>query len=138
MNLRDRVRYNLQRMPGTTTWLTIIPNSGLGTKMEGRDYRYLLKWWLGRPIVDGNRRRCPCCEEQMDVYGDHLVSCKHNQPQQRHNVLRDALTEELQGLNITALKEVTIGGARRPADIALLNFDSRGPRAVDLVVHQPL
>ena len=95
MTLRDRVRYNLQKMPGTTTWMTLTPNEGLGQKIEGRDYRYLLKWWLGRHIVDQACKTCPCCEGAMDPWGDHLVSCKMNQPQQRHNALRDALAEEL-------------------------------------------
>ena len=83
--LRDRVRLSLQRMPGTTTWLTVTPNEGLGRKLEGRDSRYLLKWWLGRPIVDPSCRTFPCCEGPMDIFGDHFVSCKHNQPQQRHH-----------------------------------------------------
>ena len=74
----------------------------------------------------------------MDRWGDHLVSCKLNQPQQRHNTLRDALAYELKNHNIAVLKEVTIGGGKRPADLGLPNFDSRGPTAIDLVVHHPL
>ena len=31
----------------------------------------------------------------MDIHGDHLVSCNFNQPQLRHNILRDALAKEL-------------------------------------------
>ena len=102
--LRDKVRYNLQRMPGTTAWLTVTPNEGLGKKLEGRDYRYLLKWWLGRPIVDPSRKICPCCEGAMDQWGDHLVSCKMNQPQQRHNALRDAMADELKAQGVAVLK----------------------------------
>ena len=52
--------------------------------------------------------------------------------------MRDALAEGLKSHGIQANREVAIGGARRPADIALPNFDSRGPLAVDLVVHHPL
>jgi hypothetical protein len=33
---------------------------------------------------------------------------------------------------------VAIGGKQRPADVALLDLDPRGPMAVDIVVHQPL
>ena len=74
----------------------------------------------------------------MDRWGDHLVSWKYNQPQQRHNALRDALADGLLSHGIQAVKEVAIGGNRRPADIGLPSFDSRGPVAVDLVVHHPL
>ena len=51
LTLRDRVRYSLQQMPGTTTWLSVTPNEGLGIKLEGRDYRTLKKWWLVKPLV---------------------------------------------------------------------------------------
>ena len=136
--LRDRARYDLQKMPGTTTWMTVTPNEGLGLKMDSRDYRFLLKWWLGRPLAGQDRTKCPCCEGQMDQWGDHLVSCNYNQPAQRHNALRDALAEELSCRNIASQKEVPIGGARRPADIGLPSLDSRGPLAVDIVVHHPL
>lgn len=136
--LRDRARYDLQKMPGTTSWMMVTPNEGLGLKMESRDYRFLLKWWLGMPLVGPGKKTCPCCEQQMDPFGDHLVSCKLNQPVQRHNALRDALTDELRVHNVVAQKEVPIGGSRRPADVAMPSLDSRGPVAVDLVVHHPL
>jgi len=130
LDLRNRARYSLQRMPGTTTWMTVTPNEGLGKKMESRDYRFLMKWWLGRPILDNTRRVCPCCEGVLDQWGDHLVSCKYNQPQQRHNALRDALADELKSHSIAVVKEVAIGGLNRPADIGLPSFDSRGPSAI--------
>jgi hypothetical protein len=139
MLLRDKQRYTLQRMPGTTSWMVITPNQGLSQKLESRNYRILLKWWLGISLSSyADQGRCPCCEEQMDSFGDHLVSCKYNQPQARHNALRNALAEALKEFNISTQLEVPIGGARRPADIGLMSFDSRGPLAVDLVVHHPL
>ena len=88
--------------------------------------------------MDPTRKVCPCCEGAMDQWGDHLVNCKMNQPQQRHNALRDALADELKAHGVAVLKEVAVGGARRPADLGLPTFDSRGPTAVDLVVHHPL
>ena len=57
---------------------------------------------------------------------------------QRHNTLRDALVDALKDHNIACAKEVPIGGCRRPADIALLSFDSRGSTAIDPVVNHPL
>lgn len=74
----------------------------------------------------------------MDSYGDHLVSCKFNQPIQRHNALCDALADALKENKIACNKEVAIGGSRRPADLALPTLDSRGPTAIDLVVYHPL
>ena len=134
---RDAARLQLQSMPPTTAWLNVTPNAGLGFKMESVDFTSLLKWWLGKPVT-ATSGACPCCEQQADVFGDHLVSCKFNQPTQRHNALRDALHEVLLEHGIAAQKEVVIGEGRRPADVALPSFDSKGPTAVDLVVHHPL
>ena len=136
--LRDRCRLALQNMPHTTAWMNVVPNEGLGNKMAGPNYRLLLRWWLGMPLVEGSATECPCCGEAMDVFGDHLVSCGKNQLTRRHHALRDALTEVLRAHNVAYRKEVAIGGRSRPADVALLSFDARGPLAVDLVVHHPL
>ena len=125
-------------MPGTTSWMTVTPNEGLARKIESTGYRCLMKWWLGRPLVHQECRTCPCCEGPMDLHGDHLVSCSFNQPQLRHNALRDALAETLKAHKVQVRLEVPIGGARRPADLALEHFDPRGPLAIDLVIHHPL
>ena len=74
----------------------------------------------------------------MDVYGDHLVSCKFNQPTQRHHAVRDALAQVLRDNGLSCRIEVAIGGKRRPADVAIEGVDVRGPIAVDLLVHDPL
>jgi hypothetical protein len=74
----------------------------------------------------------------MDVYGDHLVSCKLNQPTQRHHAVRDALAQVLRDNGVSCRIEVAIGGKRRPADVAIEGIGVRGPIAVDLLVHDPL
>ena len=74
----------------------------------------------------------------MDIHGDYLVSCNFNQPQLRHNILRDVLAKELHENHVMVQTEVPIGGAISPADLALPTFDHRGPLAVDLVIHHPL
>ena len=74
----------------------------------------------------------------MDVFGDHVVSCSKNQPTERHDAVRDALTQSLRNHGIACRTEVAIGSRRRPADIAVDAFDPRGPLALDLVLHHPL
>ena len=81
---------------------------------------------------------CPCCGGASDVFGDHLTSCKKNNPVGRHNALRNALANILRSNGLSCQLEVAIGGKQRPADVALFNLDTRGPLAVDIVVHQPL
>lgn len=74
----------------------------------------------------------------MDVFGDHLVSCKLNKPTQRHNAVRDALANILRIHGIACQTEVAIGGKQRPADVAVLTMDARGPLALDEVITHPL
>ena len=134
--LRDRDRLRLESMPFASRWMTVVPSSGQGHKLSNADYKVLLKWWLGLKLGRPTAATCPLCSDVCDPFGDHFVSCKLNQPVRRHNALRDALTDVLIDLGISCTKEVPIGG-RRPADIGLPNFDSRGPLAIDLVCTHP-
>ena len=136
--VRDACRFTLQRMPNTTAWMEVTPSTALGTKFTGCEYRLLLRWWVGLPLLTGAATDCPCCGQTMDVYGDHLVSCKFNQPTQRHHAVRDALAQVLRDNGLACRIEVAIGGKRRPADVAIEGVDVRGPIAVDLLVHDPL
>ena len=136
--LRDSCRFTLQQMPSTTAWMEVTPSKAMGTKFSGAEYRQLLRWWLGLPLFTGAATDCPCCRQTMDVYGDHLVSCKYNQPTQRHHAVRDALAQVLRDNGLACRVEVAIGGKRRPADVAIDGIDVRGPVAVDLLVHDPL
>ena len=134
--LRDRNRQRLQSMPFASSWMTLVPSVGLGQKLGNSDYRVLLRWWTGIPLRSTSSGVCPRCEEPCDPYGDHFVSCKFNQPVRRHHALRNALADILVEVGISCTKEVPIGG-RVPADLGLLNFDHRGPLAVDLVCTHP-
>ena len=49
---RDRVRFHAQRAPHASTWLAVIPSSGLRTKVDTNSWRCLLRWALGIPLVD--------------------------------------------------------------------------------------
>ena len=77
----------------------------------------------------------------MDPWGDHLVTCKSNQITQRHAALRNAVASVLREHGLAVMVEqrvdVTTRDLRRPADVAILNLDPRGPLAVDFVVHHP-
>ena len=134
--LRDRNRLRLESMPFATSWMTVVPSVGLGHKLGNGDYQVLLKWWLGLKLSRPESGECPRCGDVCDPYGDHFVSCKHNQPVRRHHALRNALADVLTEVGIPCVKEVPIGG-RRPADLGLLNFDAQGPLAVDLVCTHP-
>ena len=136
--IRNQCRLALQDMPYTSAWMNVVPSLALGTKLGSAQARALLRWWLGIPLRYGLAMACPCCGDASDVFGDHLASCKLNQPVRRHNALRNALADVLRSNGVSCQLEVAIGGKQRPADVAILNLDPRGPLAVDIVVHHPL
>ena len=86
--LRDRCRLELQAMSNTTAWMQWVQAPDSRATFEPSEYRILLRWWLGLPLIPGDAGRpCPCCGEALDPYGDHLVSCDKNHPTQRHHAV---------------------------------------------------
>jgi hypothetical protein len=95
------------------------------TDINDADYRLLLRWWLGLPILPVGQTLpgCPLCGDAVDPFGDHLVCCEKNGNARRHNALRDAFFDVLVASAIPSAKEVACGGQQRPADILLLTLE---------------
>ena len=138
--LRDQCRLRLQTMPHTTAWMQVVPNEGLRLSFSGSEYRILLRWWLGIPLLSGDAAQpCPLCSEPMDAFGDHLVNCSKNHKTERHNNVRNALADVLKTFGVSCDIEVPLPfRLERPGDISLSHFDARGPLLVDLTAHHPL
>ena len=101
---------------------------------------YLLRWWLGLPILPTGLTLpgCPLCQEPVDPFGDHFVCCDQSGSTRRHNALRDAIFDALVRSSIPAAKEQSCNGRQRPADILLLAWERGRDVAVDLTVTHPL
>ena len=144
--VRDQCRLQLQGMTSSMAWLSPPPGEGMGSSFTGREYRLLLRWHLGVPLLvpELGGRPCPRCGASNDVYGDHLVCCKRNGVTARHNAIRDALADVLQENGIPVQKEVGLGAfcdvesGERPADLLLPVFNAAGPLAVDILAPHPL
>jgi len=137
---RDRTRRACQKGPLATGWLRTLPNKALRTEIPDADYRLLLRWWLGLPIlpVGVTLPGCPLCRGSIDPFGDHFVCCELNGCSQRHNAFRNAFHEMCVRYGIAVEKEAECLAGRRPADILLLQW-SRGQHvAVDFVCTHPV
>lgn len=67
---RDACRAKLQSYKHTTAWMQTVPNKGMGSLIPGCEYRVLLRWWLGFPLVGGGSgSACPFCDSSMDAFG---------------------------------------------------------------------
>ena len=122
-----------------TGWLRALPNKALLTEIPDIEYRLLLRWWLGLPIlpVGVTLPGCPLCRGSIDPFGDHFVCCEQNGCTQRHNAFRNAFHAMCVRYGIGVEKEAECLAGRRPADILLLQW-SRGQHvAVDFVCTHP-
>ena len=137
---RDMARLQCQGGAISNGWMSVLPSRALRTDIHDADYRLLLRWWLGLPLLPVGRTLpgCPLCGEPVDPFGDHFVCCKQNGSTRRHNALRDAIFDVLVSASIPSAKEVTCGTRQRPADILLLAWERGRDVAVDLTVTHPL
>ena len=138
--VRDMARLQSQQGAISNGWMSVLPNRAVRTDIGDVDYRVLLCWWLGLPLLPMGCTLpgCPLCHEPVDPFGDHFVCCDKNGSSRRHNALRDAMAELLMKSSIPAAKEVTSGNRRRPADILLVAWERGRDVAVDLTVTHPL
>ena len=122
---RDMARLQCQGGPIANGWMSVLPSRSLRTDISDPDYRLLLRWWLGLPIlpVGHTLPGCPMCAEPVDPFGDHFVCCDKSGSTRRHNAVRDAIFDVLIGSNIPSAKEVSCGTRQRPADILLLAWE---------------
>ena len=137
---RDRSRRACQQGPVATGWLQALPNKALRTEIPDTEFRLLLRWWLGLPIlpVGVTLPGCPLCRGSIDPFGDHFVCCEQNGSTQRHNAFRDAFHTMCVRYGVAVEKEAECLAGRRPADILLINW-SRGQHvAVDFVCSHPM
>jgi hypothetical protein len=138
-SVRDRTRLTSQKGPVATGWLRALPNKALRTEIPDGEFRLLLRWWLGLPIlpVGATLPGCPLCNDALDPFGDHFVCCEQNGNTQRHNAFRDAFFAVCVRYGVAVQKEAECVGNKRPADILLLQW-SRGQNvAIDFVCTHP-
>ena len=136
---RDRVRFEAQQSPHSGSWLAALPSAANKTRVPSEHWRLLLRWTLGMPVVPDEVIGAPCvrCDQPVDAWGDHSVSCIKNEIQRRHMALQAALAGLIQQAGLTCALERGTGDGRRPADVFIPRWDADGPTAVDLTVRCP-
>ena len=149
-----KAHLNLTTASGAGSWLNVIPSKALGTHVDPEIYRTMVQRWLRVPIFQ-SAFHCPMCDNIVDVFGDHCLTCSCGGDRtRRHNLLRNevyyicnsaGLHPELEkpGLlqprpNSGAVQESgssrSSDGNRRPADVYLPRWQRGTPAALDLAV----
>ena len=135
----DMVRFACQRDAHAGAWLAAVPSSATRTLIPGTEFRTLLRWWLGVPLLaeDQVGAPCPLCGTAMDVLGHHLVCCKQNKPMRRHMAIQDTLVAISRRAGLSCRKEERTPENSRPGDVFYPRWDTDGPAAVDATVRDP-
>ena len=117
----------------------MCPSRALRTTLANEDFRLLLRWWVGAPLVlASDSTPCPLCGDYVDAFGDHIVTCRRNGPTERHNAVRDALFAACVQAGAPSRKEQGCEAGTRDADILLLAWNKGRHTAVDLVLEHAL
>ena len=153
-NVHYQAHLNLTTNSGAGSWLHAVPSRALGTHVDPLIYGTMVKRWLRVPIYPVEYH-CPYCDDMVDRYGDHCLTCACGGDRtKRHNLLRNAVFHHCNsiGLNpelerpgllqqrplLGAAQENGIGrdtdGSRRPADVYLPKWRRGTPAALDFAV----
>ena len=88
-NVHFQAHLNLTTVSGAGSWLHATPSKALGTHVDSQLYRTMIQRWLRAPIHD-SEYNCPYCDEVIDRYDDHCLTCACGGDRtKRHNLLRN-------------------------------------------------
>ena len=153
-NTHFQAHLNLTTASGAGSWLHAVPAKALGTHVDPSLYKTMIQRWIRQPLFE-TEFHCPLCDEVVDRFGDHCLTCACGGDRtKRYNLLRNevyflcnsaGLNPELerQGLlqPLPPVSTVQDSGVdrdpnllRRPADIYLPRWRRGLPAALDLAV----
>ena len=88
-NVYFRAHLNLTSASAAGSWLHTVPAKALGTHVDPLLFRVMVQRWLRVPIYD-TEFYCPFCDEVVDRYGDHCLTCSCGGDRtKRHNLIRN-------------------------------------------------
>ena len=153
-DVKLQAHLNLTTSSGAGSWLHAVPSRSLGTHIDPLLFRTMVQRRLRVPIYDADFH-CPFCDEIVDKYGDHCLTCSCGGDRtKRHNLIRNevfhfcassGLNPELERPGI--LQSRPLAGARqengaprgqdenrRPADVYLPKWRRGTPAALDFAI----
>lgn len=129
-------------IPHAGDWLNTVPCPALGLHLSDLEFRLCLRYWLGLPMSSEDDAQCPVCEVNVDVMGDHLVTCRGNGDLiHRHDSLWNVIHSAAQSAALAPRMEcpsLIPNSSSRPADILLPCWKLARPAALDVTVILPV
>ena len=158
IDLHFQAQINHTTASGAGSWLHAVPAKALRTDVDPLLFRTMIQRWIRVPIFE-SEFHCPHCDEIIDKYGDHCLTCACGGDRtKRHNLLRNevyfffhssGLNPELErpgllqprplvGSNQEDGSNRTSENFRRPADVYLPRWQRGALAALDLAVTSSL
>ena len=153
-NTRFQAHLNHTTASGAGSWLHVVPAKALRTDVDPLLYRTMIQRWLRVPIYE-TESHCPYCDDVMDRYADHCLTCACGGDRtKRHNLIRNevfyfcnsaGLNPELERPDLLQPRPLTgyrhedgsnrdSNNYRRPADVYLPRWRRGAPAALDFAV----
>jgi hypothetical protein len=137
-DLHTTIRLRSQSGPHAAAWLTVLPSHDAGFAYTHKEYRTLIRWWLGLPVYE-DAKPCRQCGSPNDVDGYHALTCRcWGGRIYRHHALANVLATYMQSAHHNPQREKGFDGASRPADVLIPHWELGQPLAIDLAVTHPL
>ena len=149
-----KAHLNLITASGASSWLHAIPSKAIGTYVDPLLYKTMVQRRLRSPIFE-DAFNCPLCDEVVDRFGDHCLTCACGGDRtKRHNLIRNevfyvcistGLNPELERPGLLQPRPL-VGAAqengvarnnnrnRRPADLYIPRWRRGIPAALDFAV----
>ena len=138
----EKARFLSLSMPQSRAWLSEAPIPALGLHLFSNDFRATVKYRLGAPIYE-IERKCPYCKTgSLDTLGYHAVAC-HGRGDMisRHDRLRDNFFSACSAANLSPVceqKNLIPETNCRPGDVYLPFWSVGQPAALDITITSPL
>ena len=103
---REKARLLSLSLPQSEAWLSAAPIPALGLHLLPNEFRAAVKYRLGAPIYE-KERKCPYCKTgSLDTLGDHAVAC-HGRGDMisRHDRLGDKIFSACSAANLSPVCE---------------------------------
>ena len=135
---RDKARL-LCTAEGNSSWLSAVPNGKKFAYLNRSQFTVAFKFWFGLPCQVARTCRCG---RQMDIWGDHALTCKSGGGVvHRHNLILQTLVGFCFDAGMNPLKELSdykINAKDRIGDLVLPREDHGRELLVDVTCWNPL
>jgi len=136
---RDLATFKAAESPHSGDWLTTLPISSCGLRLEDDAVRVAVALRLGLDVCLPHACRCGVL---VDSFGSHAFICKHSSGKSsRHAAINDIIARAFTSSGVPVTKEpdgLIKGVGKRPDGLTLIPWRNGKPLAWDSTVSTPL